>query len=143
MTLIRYRAVPVALFIELQELLDGVQREVQIATLGAGAPVADDVVEGIVVQREALRDVRVALLDQAEAARAAGRDVVDLEAEYPDDPAQVLGVLRAAEAAEAATDDGRLLTPPPTAELRRFRAWLFGELERQMAGAEAQPFPPS
>lgn len=140
MTIVRYLGTPVRLFIELQELLDGLQREVQISAHDEHAPVAADVVEGLVVQREALRDVRVALLDQAMAARDAGIEVADLDAEYPDDVEQVLSIIRGARGAAAASEDGRLLTPPSSDELRRFQTWVYDELERQLLGGQPEPY---
>lgn len=141
MTLVRYLRTPVDLFIELQQVLDGFQREVQIATLDGGHAVADDVVDGIVVQREKLVSVRVALYEQAVAARAAGLEVADLEAEYPDDAVdQVLAVTRAARQAEDAATDGRLLGVPVSDELLRFQAWVFDQVETQMQGGEPTPY---
>lgn len=143
MTLVRYLGAPVDLFIELQEVLDGLQREVQIASLDGGRTVGDDVVEGIVVQRERLVAVRVALYEQAVAARQAGLEVTDLEAEYPDDSAdQVLAVTAAARQAEDAASDGRLLSLPVSDELRRFQSWVFAQVEAQLQGGEATPFVP-
>lgn len=143
MTVVRYLRAPVDLFLELQEVLDGLQREVQIASLDGGDTVAGDVVDGIVVQREKLVAVRVALYQQAAAAREAGLVVADLEAEYPDDSVeQVLAVTAAARAAEAAASDGRLLSLPVSDELRRFQAWVFDQVEIQLRGGEPTPYAP-
>ncbi len=140
MTLVRYLRTPVALFLELQEVLDGLQREVQIASLDGGG-VGDDVVEGIVVQRENLVGVRIALYEQALAAREAGQAIADLEAEYPDDSVdQVLAVTAAARRAEAAASDGRLLSLPVSDELKRFQTWVFDQVEVQLRGGEPTPY---
>jgi hypothetical protein len=83
MTVVRFLATPVAGFIDLQGGLDGLQREVHLTTL-QGTPTVDPaVVEGMVVAREAMDEVRTTLHDQARAARDAGLAVVDLEADYP------------------------------------------------------------
>lgn len=141
MTLVRYLRAPVDLFIELQQVLDGLQREVQIATIDGGHAVTDDVVDGIVVQREKLVAVRVVLYEQAVAARDAGLEVADLEAEYPGDSVeQVLAVTRAARQAEDAATDGRLLGVPVSDELSRFQAWVFDQVEIQMRGGEPTPY---
>ena len=137
MTLVRYLRAPVDLFIELQEVLDGLQREVQISSLDGGHTVGDEVVDGIVVQREKLADVRVVLYEQAVDARAAGLAVADLEAEYPDDSVErVLAVTAAMRDAEAAAEDGRLLSLPVSEELRRFQAWVFDQVEVQLRGGD-------
>lgn len=139
-TVVRYLRTPVRLFIELQEVLDGLQREVQIAALDGSDTVPDDVVDGIVVQRETLVDVRVALYQQAVEARDAGIEVADLAAAYPDDAARVLAVTAAMRGAEEAADDGRLLSAPVGDELRRFQAWVFDQVESQLAGGPATPY---
>jgi len=141
MTLVRYLATPVELFIELQEVLDGLQREVQISSFDGGHVVADDVVDGIVVQREKLSEVRAALYQQAVDARRAGLAVADLEAELPDDSVErVLAVTAAMRGAERAADDGRLLSPPVSGELRHFQTWLFDQAEAQLRGGPATPY---
>lgn len=143
MTLVRYLGTPVELFIELQQVLDGLQREVQISSLDGGRSIGADVVDGIVFQRERLVAVRVALYEQAVAARDAGLTHADLEAEYPDDSVdQVLAVTAAARDAEAAADDGRLLSLPVSDELRRFQSWVFAEVETQLRGGGATPYAP-
>jgi hypothetical protein len=143
-TVVRYLRSPAALFIELEESLDGIQREVQISSLDGGASLGDDIVDGMVVQREKLAGVRVALYQQAADARDAGEELVDLEAEYPDDLVdQVLAVIAAARQTDAAASDGRLLTPPISDELARFRSWVFDQCEVQLRGGEPTPFDPT
>lgn len=136
MTLVRYLATPVDLFIELQEGLDAFQREAQIADLdGSVADVDDVVVEGLVRQRDGLMEVRVRLIEQAMAARDGGRAVIDLEAEYPDDAAERVRTIKAAShRAHEVAEDGRLLSPPFRSELRHFQEWVFAELEAQLDG---------
>jgi hypothetical protein len=142
-TLVRYLATPVELFIELQQVLDGLQREVQISALDGGTAVAEDVVDGIVVQREKMASVRVALYEQAVAARDAGRAIADLEAEYPDDSVdQILAITAAARRAEDAASEGRLLGVPVSEELLRFQTWVFDQVETQLRGGPATPYRP-
>jgi hypothetical protein len=142
-TIVRYLATPAALFIELEESLDGIQREVQISSLEGGASIGDDIVDGMVVQREKLAGIRVELYEQAAAARRAGQELVDLAAEYPDDLVdQVLAVIAAARQTDAAAADGRLLAPPISDELARFRSWVFDQCETQLRGGEPTPYRP-
>lgn len=140
MTVVRYLGVPVDLFVELQEHRDALQREVHLASLGDDAPFPAEVVDAIVVGREALSAVRSSLVDQVERARAAGHAVVDLEARHGDDVDAVLTVVEAARTVEAAARDGRLLTMPPGPELQRFQDWWYEQLEGQMRGGGPQPF---
>ncbi len=142
MTLVRYLAAPVDLFLEHQESLDALQREVQLTSLD-GDDVGSDVVDGMVVHRDALVDVRSALYDQAMAARAAGQGTADLEAEYPDDSVEtVLTITRAARRAQEAAAAGDLLTPPPRPAVQEFQAWIFAEVEHQLTGGEPRPYAP-
>lgn len=144
MTLVRYLRVPVELFIELEESLDGIQREVQISALDGGRSVSDEVVDGMVVQRERLVDVRVALYQQAAAAREAGLEIVDLEAEYPEGSVdQVLAITSAVRQADVAASDGRLLTPPISDALGRFQAWVFDQVQTQLRGGEPTAYDPA
>lgn len=141
MTLVRYLGTPVDLFIELQEGLDAFQREAQIAAFDGGRAVDDVVVEGLVRQRDELVDVRVQLIDQAMAGRDAGRATVDLEAEYPDDAAERIRTIReGSRRADEVAADGRLLSPPFRPELRHFQAWVFAQLEGQLAGGRPSAY---
>jgi hypothetical protein len=141
MTLVRYLGVPPELFLEFQEVLDGLQREVQITSLDGGHPVGDAVVDGIVVQREKLVDVRVKLYRQAAEAREAGLELVDLEAEYPGDSVeQVLAVGAALRGALVAASEGRLLSLPVSEEMHHFQAWIFDQVEVQLRGGTPTPY---
>lgn len=140
MTLVRYLDTPVELFLELQETLDALQREVQLTALDGGA-VGDDVVEGMVVHRDAMVQVRSDLYDQAMAARADGRAIADLEAEYPDDSVEaVLAITAAARTAQEAAARGTLLTPPLRPAVQALQAWVFAEVEAQLTGSGPTPY---
>jgi len=145
-TLVRFLGVPVTTFIELQSELDALQREVHLSTLGEGAgPMADDVVRGIVIQREAMVDVRTTLHEQTLAACAAGLAVADIEADYPDGArARVMAVMDASRRANDAATAGQLLTPPLRPALRHFQDWMYRQVERQLEGGPPSPYvPPS
>jgi len=143
-TLVRYLATPVALFIELQESLDGFQREVQLTSLDGAEPVGADVVEGMVVERDAFVDIRLALHDQAVAAREAGLEHADLEVQFPADAVErVLMVTTAARQADRAAAEGRLLTPPVRDEVRRVQSWMYDQVEVQLRGGTPTPFDPT
>jgi hypothetical protein len=146
-TVVRYLATPVDLFLELQENLDALQREVQLASLedrGGDAALPAEVVDGMVVHRAAMVQVRTVLYEQAMAAREAGLEVVDLVAEYPDDSTEaVLAIIAAARRAETAAARGDLLTPPPGPALRHLQTWAFDEVARQLHGGEPTPYAPA
>ncbi|HEX7131064.1 MAG TPA: hypothetical protein VF228_00730 [Iamia sp.] len=143
MTIVRYLGTPVALFIELQESLDGFQREVQLSSLDGAEPVGQDVVEGMVIERDTFVDLRLALHDQAVAAIEAGLEHADLEAEFPDDAAdKVLMITAAARQADQAAEEGRLLTPPVREEVRRVQTWMLAQVEAQLRGGPATPYDP-
>lgn len=144
MTLVRYLGTPVELFLELQESLDGFQREVQLTSLDGAEPVGDDVVEGMVVERDAFVDIRLALHDQAAAAREAGLERVDLEVGFPADAVErVLMVTTAARQADRAAAQGRLLTPPVRDEVRRLQSWMYEQVAVQLGGGDPTPFDPT
>lgn len=144
MTLVRYLNTPVALFIELQEALDGFQREVQLSSLDGADPVGDDVVEGMVVERDAFVDIRLALHDQAVTAREAGLEHADLECVFPDDAVErVLTITAAARQADRAAAEGLLLTPPVRDEVRRVQLWMYNEVAIQLRGGGPTPFDPA
>jgi hypothetical protein len=143
MTLVRYLGTPVDLFLELQEALDGFQREVQLSSLDGAEPVGRDVVEGMVVERDSFVAVRLALHDQASTAREAGLTHADLAVEYPDDAIdRVLMVTTAARQADQAAAEGRLLTPPTRDEVRHVQAWMYDQVQVQLRGGAATPYDP-
>lgn len=143
MILVRYLGTPVALFVELQEALDGFQREVQLSSLDGAEPVGSDVVQGMVVDRDAFVDIRLALHDQAVAAIEAGLEHADLEVEFPDDAVErVLTITAAARQADRAAAEGLLLTPPVRDEVRRVQLWMYNEVAIQLRGGAPTPFAP-
>lgn len=144
MTLVRYLGTPVALFVELQEALDGFQREIQLSSLDGAEPVGRDVVEGLVVERDAFVEIRLALHDQAMAALGSGHEHADLEVEFPADAAErVLAITTAARQADQAATEGRMLTPPVRPEVRQVQAWMLREVEVQLRGGDPTPFDPA
>ena len=75
--------------------------------------------------------------EQILAARASGRKTIDLRFVLPESGRSAArALLHVLEEADAFCRSGDLLTLAAPPDLVRFRRWFFGEVERQLAGAE-------
>ncbi|HYI62683.1 MAG TPA: hypothetical protein VEW93_12860 [Acidimicrobiales bacterium] len=144
---VEMRAAPAAAVLDLLAALDGLQREIQLADLGAGPAarptVEASVVEGFVGGRAGIEAQRTSIHDQARQAREAGRHLVDLVAEYG---AADVRRVRHATAAIAQADDaarsGLLLAPPMTPEQRHLWEWMDRQIRLQVDGGPATAYAP-
>lgn len=139
---VRFQATPVREFLDLQEAIDGYQRELQLAAVGgseAALPAPD--ASALLEVREAMSEVRTELHDQAARAREAGQEVAELVGHYPVGarPA-LLAVMEASRHADEAARRGRFLGPPLPDRARAVQVWMYRELLAQLDGADPTPF---
>lgn len=132
----------VALHLHVEDLL----REFEIIDLGhhsGAARVPREVHEVTRRILEGYREQRQAAWEQAEAARRAGVDRLDIELSVPLEAADAAEELAALfDEADALAGRGVLLTVPLGPELTALRRWMTEELVRQVrAGCKPAPWP--
>lgn len=143
MVVVRFLRTPVEAFLDLQEALDGFQREIQLGALG-GDDAAGSLAGRLVELRERMADIRTDLHDQCRAARQAGEGWADLVARYPAGVRPLMvEVMAAARNVDAAAEAGSLLGTPLPEGIRQLQAWMFEEVLDQLEGAGPRPFRPS
>lgn len=128
--------VPVACYLDGQEHLESTLRELRLLALSDAGSFSDLEQQTVVPLRRAMemfRDVRDQGRAEAEAARSAGKDVVDLCWRLPEGAAEAaevwaVGVAELARLAET----GVLLTTPPEPEVADLRQWLSEEIVGQV-----------
>lgn len=139
------RDAPVADVLDVLASLDGLHREVQLASLGdqgAEPVLAPEVVEGFVTERARLEVQRHSIHDQARAARDRGLDSVDIVIDYgPEEVERVLAATAAIARADDAAREGKLLAPPLSPRHRALWEWMDREFRSQIAGGEPGPPP--
>jgi hypothetical protein len=139
---VRFQGTPVREFLDLQEAIDGYQRELQLAAVGgseAALPATD--ASALLEVREAMSEVRTELHDQAARAREAGQDLAELVGHYPVGARQaLLAVMEASRHADEAAQRGRFLGPPLPDRVRGVQIWMYRELLAQLDGADPTPF---
>lgn len=140
------RGIPTEAYVALHLHTEDLLREFEIIDLGhhsGTARVPREVHEVTRRLLEAYRAERQAAWEQAEAARQAGVDRLDIALEVPvsaADAAEELAGLFAE--ADALARNGALLTVPVAPDLARLRRWMTEEVVRQLrTGAEPTPFP--
>ena len=83
-------------------------------------------------------------MDGLDRALASGADRVDLDYAVPlSAPATMARVADLLERVDEFCRDQRLLTPPPTGQVRELRTWYLGEFVRQGRGEAPTPWPGS
>jgi len=133
-----FRGIPVDVYLELQEFVDGLAREAQFAALSDGYPVPGDeprpdVAELLASLRDALSHpperMRAEVLD----AKRRGERTVDLtvlaEPDGLDASARHVELL---EQADELARAGALMVTPASPEVARLRRWFVDELRRQL-----------
>lgn len=139
--------VPVAMYIEAQEQLEGAIHEIELLALEG----EDEFVElrdtVIVPLRRAMRVFRRARTEgrsAAEAARSAGSETVDLLWRLPAEASHAARVwVDGVAGIVAAADAGLLMLAPPPSDIRALRAWLSDQVINQVAGLPPEPFTPA
>jgi anti-sigma regulatory factor (Ser/Thr protein kinase) len=142
---VRYLAVPVAGYLQLQEQNDAILRELELLAFTADhegdaepSPQLVDVIERSRRHFNAVREgFRAAVLEAAEA----GRTSIDLTGTGSASglgPAQeFIGLL---EDVERLATEGELLVSPPTPEVARLRRWFVEQMRAQVEGRPATAF---
>jgi hypothetical protein len=142
---VRYLAVPVATYLQLQEQNDAILRELELLAFTADhegdrdpSPRLADVIERSRRHFNAVREgFRAAVVEAAEA----GRTSIDLEGSGAPsglEPAREFVALL--EDVERLAADGELLVSPPTGDIARLRRWFVAEMTVQVEGGPATPF---
>jgi anti-sigma regulatory factor (Ser/Thr protein kinase) len=133
---VELRRVPVRILLESTVQLSDLQREMQVMALDAGA--GPELTRAAEAARAWMADIdRWTDSDRrfAEAAAAAGAEVVDFEVVVPDDvAARIEGIASWLDGVAAPVQDRQLLTLPATAEVVAYRRWYGAEIIRQLSG---------
>lgn len=140
MVTVRLRNVPVATLLGLRLHNRNLRRELRLISLAQEAtyPLAAEITE---VFRAYDANWPGALAEEANAAAADGRQVIDPDVSFPLPAIPVLTRMREllARADEFCADE-RLLTIARSPHQRQFQDWLLGECERQGAGEPPRPW---
>jgi anti-sigma regulatory factor (Ser/Thr protein kinase) len=143
---IRFLAVPVSAYLELQAHNDALLRELQLIRIGlrtgsADAPMPPRLASLIDDLEEQFRGRRDSQRDMVADAQARGGPTVDMELNVS------LAVLPAArvyldllEEADQFCHSDALLTPPPSERVRRLRRWFVEEMAAQFDGEPASRY---
>jgi anti-sigma regulatory factor (Ser/Thr protein kinase) len=144
---VRFVGVPVEGYLELQAHNDALFRELELISIelegdddaGVAAPLADlvdQLYRRFRGQRDSYRDV-------VAAAQARGERTVELETTLPPAAAAAArSYLELLEQADELCRDGTLLTPAPSAAVRRLRRWFVEEMAAQLLDGAAPSPPP-
>ncbi len=141
---VKLLGVPVELFLASRQQHSELIRECAVMGLAGPSELAHESPQ----LRQLIRELGVhsaatssAADEQVEAAARAGRAAVDLAYRVP---ASVISTADRLESLMASADEfcqqGRMLTMPRTAQMKRFAAWWLGELRRQVGGQPATPW---
>jgi hypothetical protein len=142
---VRFPAVPVADYLELQEHNDALFRELQLIRIRLrtqGGEAATEPPRGLLSLADRLlaefRRQRDTWREEVARAQASGADTVDLELEVP--PAAVPAARAYVELLEEADEfsrTGELLVPPPSGRVRRLRRWFVEQMAAQLRSGTA------
>jgi hypothetical protein len=137
---VRFHAVPVADYLELQEHNDALLRELQLIRIRLrtqGGESANEPPRGLpgLVDRllGEFRGQRDTWREEVARAQASGAETVELEMEVP--PAAVPAARAYVELLEEADEfcrTGALLVPPPSERVRRLRRWFVEQMAAQL-----------
>ncbi len=137
--LVRYPAVPVAVYHRMQEHQDAVLREAELVALSLAYPDEDDlpppsdVAALLAALQQQLSRPPEAMRAAVQAAVQQGRAEVDLELALPPaGAAGIVGLARLLERADQAARDGHLLLDPADDEVVALRTWFARQTSRQL-----------
>jgi anti-sigma regulatory factor (Ser/Thr protein kinase) len=137
---IRFPAVPVADYLELQEHNDALFRELQLIRIRLRTQGGEEVsgppprllglVDRLLAQFRSQRDI---WREEIARAQARGAETVDLEMEAPAAAVAAAGAyVDLLEEADEFCRTGELLTPPPPERVRRLRRWFVEQMAAQL-----------
>ncbi len=143
---VHLRGLPLRLRQRFTQYTEGLLRELALLRFGAGQPSATALPQRLLDLAAELQNTYAHLLARPaavmDAASAAGRQSCDVTYRLPAEAGpfarRVLTALE--EADDFCRAEEHLLTLPPAPEVAEYRRWVFGEFERQLAGAAPLPW---
>jgi anti-sigma regulatory factor (Ser/Thr protein kinase) len=142
--LVRYLAVPVATYLQLQEQNDAILRELELlagAEPDGGTELSPRLVDVIERSRRHFNAVREGFRADVMAAAEAARTSIDLDGSAdPSGIGPAREFVSLLEDVERLAADGELLVSPPAGDVARLRRWFVEQMTVQVQGGEATAF---